>query len=109
MKELFVNALSSLLVVCDYTEFLESGHSFIVDALLDLGCQENAARALLLERGEEEQTNASQLLEQIEQRDLEAAFELWSDDVENIEQSRKGIIDALQIGIAALNHPHRFH
>ena len=107
--KLFREALSSLILVSDYVEFLETGNSFIVDTLTTLGYSKTTAQALLVEVGMQEEPKASSHLKKLESLGLSDEFEIWSDQDENINECTDGILSALQIGISALNHPHRFH
>ena len=108
-EKIFREALSSLLLVADYTEFLETGNSFIVETLTTLGYPITAAQVLLVQVGMQEEPKASDHLKKLESLGLSDEFEDWSDQDENINECTDGILSALQIGISALNHPHRFH
>ncbi|WP_230228604.1 hypothetical protein [Allobaculum mucilyticum] len=108
-QELFMNALSSLLVVSDYAEYLDTRRSFIVDHLCKLGYPKNAAISYLMSCGAIEQERAEQYLNEIELQGLSEEFEQWSDQDEVIEERKQGILATLSLGIRALNHPHRFH
>lgn len=108
-QELFMNALSSLLVVSDYAEYLDTRRSFIIDNLCKLGYPEDAAVSYLMSCGAIEQERAEQYLNEIELQGLSEEFEQWSDQDEVIEERKQGILATLSLGIRALNHPHRFH
>lgn len=108
-QELFMNALSSLLVVSDYAEYLDTRRSFIVDHLCKLGYPKNAATSYLMACGAIEQERAEKYLNEIELQGLSEEFEQWSDQDEVIEERKQGILATLSLGIRALNHPHRFH
>ena len=108
-QELFVNALSSLLVVSDYAEYLDTRRSFIIDSLYKLGYPKDAAITYLMACRTVEQDRAEQYLNEIELQGLSEEFEWWSDQDEVIEERKQGILTALSLGISALNHPHRFH
>lgn len=108
-QELFVNALSSLLVVSDCVEYLDNRKSFIIDNLCKLGYPKDAAISYLMTSGAIEQGRAEQYLNEIELQGLSDEFEQWLDQDEVIEERKHGILTALSPGIGALNHPHRFH
>ena len=108
-QELFVNTLSSLLVVSDYAEYLDTRRSFIIDSLCKLGCPKDAAVSYLMTCGAVEQKRAEQYINEIEHQGLSDEFEQWSNQDEVIEERKYGILTALSLGIGALNHPHRFH
>lgn len=108
-QELFVNALSSLLVVSDCAEFLDTRRSFIIDSLCKLGCPKDAAVSYLMTCGAVEQKRAEQYINEIEHQGLSDEFEQWSNQDEVIEERKYGILATLSLGIRALNHPHRFH
>lgn len=107
MKEkLFVNALSSLLIVSDYAEYLDTHRSFIVDNLCKLGCPEEAAINCLLNCVNTELKQSEQFLTEIERRGLSDEFESWSDQDEVIEERKHGILTALSLGMSITNDPH---
>lgn len=108
-QELFVNALSSLLVVSDCAEYLDTRRSFIIDNLCKLGYPEDTAVSYLMACGAIEQERAEQYLNEIEHHGLSDEFEQWSDQDEVIEERKHGILTALSLGIGILNQPHRFH
>ena len=108
-QELFVNTLSSLLVVSDYAEYLDTRRSFIIDSLCKLGYPKNDAISCLMTCGAIEQERAVQYLNEIELQGLSEEFEQWSDQDEVIEERKQSILTTLSLGIHALNHPHRFH
>ncbi len=76
-QELFVNALSSLLVVSDCAEFLDTRRSFIIDSLCKLGCPKDAAVSYLMTCGAVEQKRAEQYINEIEHQGLSDEFEQW--------------------------------
>ncbi|MFR7639476.1 MAG: hypothetical protein ACLUYS_07500 [Allobaculum sp.] len=108
-KDLFANALSSLLVVSDYAEYLDTRRSFIVDSLCKLGYPKKAAISFLLRCASLEQKRAADCLKQIEREGLSREFEIWSDQDEVIEERMQGLLTAMTVGMQALSHPHRFH
>lgn len=101
MNPLFVNALSSIVFVSDYMEYLDSGKSFIIQTLISLGCPRQEAKKLLLGMGPQQEKAARELLSQIEQQGLIEAFDAWADQDEVINARKEGIILALQIVVEA--------
>lgn len=107
-QELFVNALSSLLVVSDCAEYLDTRKSFIIDNLCKLGYPEDAAIAYLMECGQIELKRAKEFLNKISKKGLDEEFEQWSDQDDVIEERKHGIVNALALGMSVLSDPHRF-
>lgn len=97
-RQLFNDALSSIIITSDFVEFLESGRSFIVDALVERNYSQEYAEAFLLDAGIENTTRAEQLMERIQSLGMEEEFEYWSDQDENFVARKDGIIQAIEIG-----------
>lgn len=108
-EELFVNALTSLLIVSDYVELLETGRSFIVEKMCELGSSREEAIFTVLSFGKDEEPVTCRYLSEIERLGLEDEFERWSDQTEVIRERKQSILQTISTGLNALNHPHRFH
>lgn len=108
-ENLFKNAVSSLVLVTDFYEFIETGTSFIVDAQTSIGCPKETAAALIIQCGLLEECRASNYLKEIEHLGLSEEFEKWSGQDEVIAQTKTQLLATLKMGLNALNHPHCFH
>lgn len=106
-EKLFVNALSSLLIVSDYAEYLDTRRSFIIDNLCKLGYPKDAAISFLMKCGDLEQQRAEKYLDEINKKGLDSEFEQWSDQDDVIEERKRGIVTALSLGMSVLTDPHR--
>lgn len=97
MKEnIFSEALTSLLIVSDLYEFLDSGSSFIISTLTDMGCPEKVARFVLYIKGTDEEEKASHILQVIKTQGDEDAFERWSNQEDVIRDHKNAIIASMK-------------
>lgn len=98
-RQIYKDALSSVIIASDFQEFLETGNSFILDKLINLGMNQKAAEKFLIESGSQEMRVAETYMNCFEEFGAATEFEDFADLDESLEAGKEGIITALTIGL----------
>lgn len=94
---LFVEVLASILTAADYSEYLDSGRSMILDYLRANDVDEDEALEILATMGKMEGMASGIYLSCLEALDYEPLFDQWSQLPDSFIKAQKLMLDSIEL------------
>lgn len=94
--DIFEKAMVSMMFASDYQEYIETGNSFIMDKLLDLGFNQDTAEVTFRQLGFLEQRAFGAYAECFEHFGVVTEFEEWGQQEGVFQRIHANILEALE-------------
>lgn len=95
-EDIFEKAMISLMIASDYEEYMETGNSFIMDKLIDLGFDQDSAEVTFRQLGFTEERTFGVYAECFVHFGVDDEFQTWSNQEDVFHCTRASILEALE-------------